>query len=312
MPLTGHLSGLGLAAFGSKELGRYAWTLPLLGSAPLLAEEGIASLRGVNEIRKQRGLGTALKSDEGEDLSATAGREMSEEGWSGQVETEPFYTMKLPFSIPAEKGVMCLYRGIGLEPVVRYKERHRGVYPVWGKFEEGLGVAGGLNPDEVSVQLSKRRRAILKAYLANRDIADRAKTASPVVARVIGKALDGRFALSTVPSSQSGRQRGWLDFPGGHVDPGESSYQAAKRELGEEGWTGKVERKPFYTLKIDSKPGYEMTFHRATDLKPKTDYLERGRGVFPVTGTFEEGTGKNVSSVFAKALREQRAEMLRA
>lgn len=137
------------------------------------------------------------------------------------------------------------------------------------------------------------------------------KTAADV-ARVVGKGPDGRYALSTVPVAEAGRNRGWLDFPGGCVDPGETSYQAAVRELKEEGWTGDVEKKPFYTLRIKSKPGYEQTFHRATNLRQLSEYLERPRGVYPVWGTFEEGTGKGVSNIYAKALREQRAKMLEA
>lgn len=111
------------------------------------------------------------------------------------------------------------------------------------------------------------------------------------VARVVGRRSDGLFALSTVPLDEAGKRRGWLDFPGGHVDPGESSYEAAVRELDEEGWKGNVERKPFYTLRLPSKPGYEMTFHRGTDLEPQADYLERPRGVYidPASSFFGAG-----------------------
>ena len=60
MPFYSQASGVGLAALASKDLGRHAWALPLLGSAPLIGEEALASLRGLNEIRQQRGLGAAI------------------------------------------------------------------------------------------------------------------------------------------------------------------------------------------------------------------------------------------------------------
>lgn len=60
LPKWSPIAGIGLAALGSKEMGRYAWALPLLGAAPLVGEEGLASLRGLNEIRRTRGMGAAL------------------------------------------------------------------------------------------------------------------------------------------------------------------------------------------------------------------------------------------------------------
>lgn len=60
MPFYGSAAGVGLAAFGSKRLGRHAWALPLLGAAPLVGEETLAHIRGINEIRRQQGMGAAM------------------------------------------------------------------------------------------------------------------------------------------------------------------------------------------------------------------------------------------------------------
>lgn len=65
MPFYSQAAGVGLAALGSKEFGRHAWAIPLLGAAPLVGEEGLASLRGLNEIRRQRGMGAALSATPG-------------------------------------------------------------------------------------------------------------------------------------------------------------------------------------------------------------------------------------------------------
>lgn len=60
------VSGLAAAAVGglaSKDsfAGQNAWALPLLAGLPVVSEEGIASLRGLNMLRKSQGLLSALK-----------------------------------------------------------------------------------------------------------------------------------------------------------------------------------------------------------------------------------------------------------
>jgi hypothetical protein len=42
-------------------VGRNAWVLPLLTSAPMVGEEAVASLRGLNFVRKKRGIGAAIR-----------------------------------------------------------------------------------------------------------------------------------------------------------------------------------------------------------------------------------------------------------
>jgi len=51
-----------VAAFApvNSSAARNAWKMPLYGGAYTLAGEGVASLRGLNEIRRQRGIGAAL------------------------------------------------------------------------------------------------------------------------------------------------------------------------------------------------------------------------------------------------------------
>ena len=57
----GAILGTGIGMYANKEWGDKAWTLPLLAGAPLVAEEGIASARGLNALRKAKGLGAALR-----------------------------------------------------------------------------------------------------------------------------------------------------------------------------------------------------------------------------------------------------------
>lgn len=103
------------------------------------------------------------KIDDGETSYAAALREMTEEGWRGDVEVKPFYSIELPSAInPGSQHTLFYHRGHNLEPLVKYKERSRGVYPVWGEFDEPN--AGRDSP--IAEELRKRKREILKAYLA--------------------------------------------------------------------------------------------------------------------------------------------------
>jgi len=57
------LVGIGAGMISDKDsmLGNAAWTLPWIGSTPKLLEEGLASARGLNALRKTQSLAAALK-----------------------------------------------------------------------------------------------------------------------------------------------------------------------------------------------------------------------------------------------------------
>ncbi len=74
---------------------------------------------------------------------------------------------------------------------------------------------------------------------------------------------DGRFLLIKRGNSP---MKGMWACPGGHVDEGETVYQAAVREMREEIGDVEPEKKPFHVFVHDVRVGHQ---HRAHAFKPK-------------------------------------------